>query len=316
MDEFKLIEKYFSPLENSNNEVVIGNGDDAAIVNIPVGKSLALSIDTLVEGVHFLHGASAQMVGYRAAAVNLSDMAAMAAEPRYALLSLTIPEDNERWLKGFSLGLGECLSEYGCSLIGGDTTRGPLTISLTMAGFTSQHRLARSGAQVGDYVLVSGTLGDARGALDILKSKCLNTDEEFLIKRYERPSARITLSSGLAALANSAIDVSDGLLADASHIAIASNVGMELILNELPVSSSLKKIYGEAKAIEYALTGGDDYEVIYTIPESSLDEAYCVATREGACLTQIGIITKGDKVKCLSKDTEEVVPVDKGYHHF
>jgi thiamine-monophosphate kinase len=316
VDEFDLIKEYFSPLENGTHEVVVGNGDDAAIINMPAGKSIALSVDTLVEGVHFLSDAPARMVGYRAAAINFSDMAAMGATPCYALLSLTIPSNCDKWLRDFSLGLGECFREYDCSLIGGDTTRGPLTISLTIIGAVSGRQLTRARAQIGDCILVSGTLGDARAALDILNKPSIGVEEKFLVNRYERPIARTRLSVSLLGVANSAIDVSDGLLADLGHVATASKVGINVYVDTLPISTSLESIYGEDKAREFALSGGDDYEVIYAIPETFLDEAHLMANKTGTRLTQIGIVTAGSEVRCFTKGGKEIFSSSKGFSHF
>ncbi len=316
MDEFELIKKYFAPLERRDNPALVRNGDDAAVIGVPQGKNITLSVDTLVEGVHFLPNASPEMVGFRAAAINLSDIAAMGAEPCYALLSLVIPNNDEEWLQNFSSGLGECLDKYNCSLIGGDTARGPLAISLTMVGSVSGYPLTRTGAKVGDSILVSGTLGDASGALGILNKAPLDAHEKFLIKRYERPLARINLSMSLLGIANSAIDVSDGLLADAGHIAAASDVGIDLLASSIPISESLSSVYGEKKALEFALSGGDDYELIYTVPNESLAEAYSIAAKEAIKLTKIGIVTDGSRLRCFSDENQDIALKTKGYKHF
>ena len=316
MDEFELIKKYFSPLEKLDNSTIVRNGDDAAVISVPERKSIALSVDTLVEGIHFLPDTKPEVIGFRSAAVNLSDMAAMGAQPCYGLLSLVIPDNDEAWLRNFSLGLGECLDEYNCSLIGGDTARGPLVISLTMVGHVSGPPLTRAGAKIGDTILVSGTLGDASGALGILNKTPLDAEEKFLVERYERPLARISLSINLLGIANSAIDISDGLLADAGHIAAASDVGIDLLANSIPISSSLSSIYTEKEALEFALSGGDDYELMYTVPQDALVEAYAMAATEGIKLTKIGMVTEGSHVRCLSGENEDIILKTKGYKHF
>ena len=316
MDEFELIKKYFSPLEKLDNSVIVPNGDDAAVISLSEGKSIAFSAYTLVEGVHFLPSANPEVIGFRSAAVNLSDMAAMGAEPRHSLLSLVIPNNNEGWLRNFSMGLGECLDKYNCSLIGGDTARGPLTISLTIVGCVSGSPLTRAGAKIGDTILVSGTLGDASGALGILNKTPLDADEKFLIGRYERPLARINLSTHLLGIANSAIDISDGLLADAGHIAAASDVGIDLLASSIPISSSLSRVYTEKEALEFALNGGDDYELMYTVPQDALTEAHAMAARVGIKLTKIGTVTEGSHVRCLSGENQDIILKTKGYKHF
>jgi thiamine-monophosphate kinase len=185
-----------------------------------------------------------------------------------------------------------------------------------MVGNVSGRPLTRAGAKVGDTILVSGTLGDASGALSILNKTSFDAHEKFLIERYERPLARVNLSISLLGIANSAIDISDGLLADAGHIATASDVGIDLLASSIPISSSLSSVYDEKKALEFALSGGDDYELVYTVPKESLVEAYSIAAKMGIKLTKIGMVTNGSHVRCLSGKNQDIMFKPKGYKHF
>lgn len=270
MGEFELIRQYFMPLARlqGSRSVVLGPGDDCGIQSIPPGSDLVFSIDTLVEGVHFPAGYRPDYLGWRALAVAVSDLAAMGAEPACFTLALTLPEADEAWLRGFARGLGCAAESFGLVLAGGDTTRGPLTLSLQVHGLVEQGRaIRRSGACAGDLIVVSGTLGDAGAALDYLDACRPSEDEQSVLERYHYPQPRIKLGMALRNLATAAIDISDGLLADLNHILEASKVGANIDRAQVPVSHALARLKGNA-AMDYALNSGDDYELCATVPEA------------------------------------------------
>ena len=268
LDEFSLIEKYFKNQKISRPDVILGIGDDAALVNVPSNCLLVLSMDTLVEGVHFPPQTSPFDIGYKALAVNLSDLAAMGAEPAWMTLALTLPEINTTWLDEFTKGLNQLAKQFNVQLIGGDTTRGPLTVTIQVHGFVQPHHvLSRHGAKVGDKIYVSGTLGDAGLGLQIaLGNRDLPIqDKLFVLQRLNRPIPRIQLGILLREIATSAIDISDGLLADLNHILKSSNVGARINAKNIPLSQALQNL-PLAEAQQLALTAGDDYELCFTIP--------------------------------------------------
>ncbi len=315
MDEFELIGRYFAPLGRSGGDVIRGIGDDAAIVQLPPGQRLVVAVDTLVEGRHFPPDIAPEALGYRAAAVNLSDLAAMAAQPRYALLALTMPTAEHAWLSAFARGFAAALSGADCVLIGGDTTRGPLTVTVQVLGTVADHALTRDAAQPGDLVLVSGTLGDARAALDVM-DRVGDADADFLRARFERPTPRLALATALAPWVHAAIDVSDGLVQDLGHIAAASAVGLEIELAKLPLSESLSRTVDAAQALVYAATGGDDYELAFTVAAAQLDRVLATAASAGERVSVIGRVCEGSGVRCFGADGRQVVPAQPGYRHF
>ncbi|WP_252178447.1 thiamine-phosphate kinase [Endozoicomonas sp. 4G] len=274
LGEFDLIRSFFDrPGLRSHLTDVVGIGDDCALLSLQAGQQLAQSLDTLVEGVHFPKSCDPYLLGYRALAVNLSDLAAMGAKPHSFTLGLTMPEANNTWLQSFSDGLAELASMHQIGLIGGDTTLGPLTLSIQVQGtLPKASALRRKGAKVGDLIYVSGSLGDAAGALpDVLKGKTPKSadtpEQRHLLERYYRPTPRIPLGQWLLANgATAALDISDGLLGDLGHILKASQVGAELNTASVPVSKELENWLGPEQARELALTGGDDYELCFTWP--------------------------------------------------
>ncbi|KEQ16879.1 thiamine-phosphate kinase [Endozoicomonas numazuensis] len=274
LGEFDLIRSFFDrPGLRSHFDDVVGIGDDCALLSLQSNQQLAQSLDTLVEGVHFPKNCDPCLLGYRALAVNLSDLAAMGAEPHSFTLGLTLPDSDDAWLQSFSDGLAELASAHQIGLIGGDTTRGPLTISIQVQGTLPKgSALRRNGANIGDLIYISGYLGDAAGALpDVLRGenpKSVSTIEQrYLLDRYYRPTPRIALGQWLRENgATAALDVSDGLLGDLGHILKASQVGAELNISSVPVSKELESLLGSEKARELALTGGDDYELCFTWP--------------------------------------------------
>ncbi|WP_372965480.1 thiamine-phosphate kinase [Marinobacter sp.] len=267
MGEFELIRQYFQPLAGNarKGQLVLGPGDDCAVQRVPPGRDLVFSVDTLVEGVHFPLQYSPDYLGWRALAVATSDLAAMGAEPVCFTLALTLPVAEPGWLAGFSEGLAKASSAFGIALAGGDTTRGPLTISLQVHGTVVQGlALRRSGAKPGDFVCVTGPLGDAGAALDYLDARKPTPMQQALLSRYHYPQPRLDLGQALVGKASSAIDISDGLLADLQHILDASNVGAELDAAKVPLSEALVQLKGR-DAVTLALSAGDDYELCVTI---------------------------------------------------
>ena len=307
VDEFELIRRYFQRQAKSP-DVITGIGDDGAVVRPPPGKELVTVIDTLVAGTHFPVTMDAADVGYRAVAVNLSDIAAMGARPRWMTLALTLVEADPFWLEGFANGLHQAASEWDVQLVGGDTTRGDtFVVSVQMTGDVDPgNAIHRSGAKTGDTIYVTGTLGDAAAGLDRISTE--NTDD-YLVARFARPSARVATGLALAGLANAAIDLSDGLVADLSKVLEASNVGAELDIDRLPLSEALIASAGPEQASQLALGGGDDYELCFTMPESKLPvEMPCE-------ITSIGRVTDSGELVCMNRGV--VVPFDdSGYRHF
>ncbi len=289
MGEFELIRQYFMPLArlHGSHSVVVGPGDDCAVQRVPSGSDLVFSIDTLVEGVHFPFNYRPDYLAWRALAVAASDLAAMGAAPSCFTLALTIPEANESWLRDFAFGLGKAAKSFGLTLAGGDTTCGPLTLSVQVHGFVEQgSAIFRSGARPGDLIVVSGPLGDAGAALDYLEAQNPTRDEQSVLESYHHPQPRLELGLALRHLATAAIDVSDGLLADLSHILEASNVGASIERSRVPLSSALTRLKG-SDAIDYALHSGDDYELCATIAEANWAKAPQSLKQQ---LTVIGVV--------------------------
>ena len=309
MNEFALIQRYFLEKSRYNSSVCIGIGDDAALVIPPLNQQLAMSVDTLIAGVHFPVDTAPQAIGFKALAVNLSDLAAMGAQPLWFTLALTLPIIDENWLEQFSEGLFEIAQHYGISLIGGDTTKGKeLSISIQIIGAVSPNQaLLRSGAKIGDEIFVTGTLGDAGFALAVLQKKM--TAQSCNMDRLNYPTPRVFEGLKLRGIANSAIDISDGLLADLGHILeMSGNVGATLFLNDLPLSKELQTLKTE-QAWQFALSSGDDYELCFTVsPEKShLIDFPC---------TKIGFIEKETSIRCIDEQGKLFIPSHVGYQHF
>jgi len=259
LGEFDLIDRYFRDAAASRDDVILGVGDDGALLRPKSGFDLVMVTDTLVEGTHFKSGADPRSIGHRALAVNLSDLAAMGATPAWALLALTLPATDEAWIKEFALGFVSLARAHDVALVGGDTTRGPLTITVQAVGYVPQGQgLRRSGARPGDVVLVSGTLGDAAAGL--------HDSNAYLRDRFDFPTPRVRLGVSLLDVATSAMDISDGLLADLGKLTTASGVGATLELECLPLSETLLNVRGLDASRRLALTGGDDYELLFTMP--------------------------------------------------
>jgi len=316
--EFTLIEKYFTGKQNQREDVLLGIGDDAAITRIPANQTLVTTIDTLVEATHFFADTNAFDVGYKAAAVNLSDVAAMGAQPRWATLALTLPSVDQQWLAQFSEGLFTLLNKYNVQLIGGDTTRGPLSITIQLTGTVIEGKeITRSSAQPGDQIYVTGTLGDAGLALLVAQNK-LSIDSEFreeIASRLNRPTPRVNQGLALRDIASSMIDISDGLLCDLNHILKASGVGARIAVDTIPLSNSLSSMMSKSPNWDIPLSAGDDYELCFTISplkEAALHDAF----KNFSCpVTRIGEITIEQGLHCLCGD--EVIKTNKsGFNHF
>ncbi|MGB0204402.1 MAG: thiamine-phosphate kinase [Neptuniibacter sp.] len=281
LGEFELIKRYFAPLAEASSDasVALGVGDDCAILNCPEGQQLVVSIDSLVEGTHFLPDTPADQLASRLFGAAVSDLAAMGATPAWITLALSLPEASESWLEAFSTRLATLCQQYQISLIGGDTTRGPLSLTAQVHGFVPVGKaLKRAGAQVGDLICVSGKLGDSRGGLEGLLNGFPEAEgTEYLNQRFFAPTPRIELGQVLRDIATAAIDVSDGLLSDLAHILKASSTGQQTLgarlqVEALPLSTELVSNFGEEKARQWALTGGEDFELCFTLPAEQLPQ--------------------------------------------
>ncbi len=291
MTEFDLIRRYFT---RPTPGTLLGIGDDAALLQVNTGNMLVVSTDMLVSGTHFFPDADPFLLGHKTLAVNLSDMAAMGATPRWATLAVSLPEANEAWLEKFSAGFFALAQQFGVELVGGDTTRGPLNLSVTIMGEVPQAMaLLRSGAQVGDEVWVSGTLGDAALALAHLQQRIVLSDAELsaCAPALHQPQPRVLLGLALRGVANSMIDISDGLLADLGHILDASEVGAQVEFPALPLSPTMGRHIGTAR--QCALSGGDDYELCFTASAKRHAEIMSIGARLELPLTCIGKVVAG-----------------------
>ena len=316
MDEFGLIETYFSKKTPSRPDVILGIGDDAALLRVPSEKLLVAAIDTLVAGVHFPIHTHPFDIGYKALAVNLSDLAAMGAEPAWMTLALTLPYADTEWLEGFSDGLLQLAHQFNLQLVGGDTTRGSLTITVQVNGFVpSNQALCRHGAKIGDKIYVSGTVGDAGLGLQVAleKRELPDAAKQFVLQRLNRPTPRIELGLLLRDLASSAIDISDGLLADLGHIINRSGVGAHIIADQLPMSSTLRECVSIEEAQTLALTAGDDYELCFTVSpqnEMALIEKLNTHDMDCCCIGEIEA-THSVRVSGFSGNINQT-----GFRHF
>lgn len=312
MSEFDLIRRHFT---RATPGTLLGVGDDAALLRPSPGQVLAVSSDMLVSGTHFFADADPYLLGHKTLAVNLSDLAAMGAVPRWATLAIALPAAEEDWLARFSAGFFALAQRYGVELIGGDTTRGPLNLCVTIFGEVPEAMaLRRDGAQVGDDIWVSGTLGDAALALAHLQGRCRLEADAYAAcaMRLHQPEPRVALGLALRDIAHSAIDVSDGLYADLGHILECSGVGAELSLALLPQSPMLRA----SGRWQLALAGGDDYELCFTAPALRAAEIGALAERLGVPLTRIGKI--GAQPGCIVRDERDlIIEIGKGgYDHF
>lgn len=314
--EFDLIRHYLTGLGARRDDVRLGVGDDAALLQAPSGQCLAMSTDTLVAGVHFPEDAPVAVIGHKALAVNLSDLAAMGAEPAWATLSLTLPQPDAAWLEAFAGGLDALARAHDVALVGGDLCRGPLSMTLQITGFVPADKaLRRAGARVGDHVVVSGTLGDAALGLRYWQAgEQASDDQRALAARLHRPTPRVALGRGLRGLASACIDLSDGLVSDLDHLLTASGVGASLNEASLPVSDAARRVAGVTAARQAALTGGDDYELCFTVPDWAMPALSSVAADTGSRLSVIGRVVSGSGL-CLA-DGRSLPAEASGYRHF
>jgi thiamine-monophosphate kinase len=315
--ESELIDRFFRGLGAARADVVLGIGDDAALLRMAADADLVLTTDALVEGVHFLPGAPARSLGHRALAVNLSDIAAMGANPSWALLALNLPQADERWLQPFAAGFGDLARAHGVALVGGNVSRGPLSITVQLAGTLPRGQaLRRDGARCGQTLYVSGSVGDAAAGLKCLQGQLRPAPEagEYLQQRFEFPVPRVQLGAGLRGLASACIDVSDGLYADAQHLLLASGCGASIDIERLPVSWALRQTFGES-AWQQALAGGEDYELCFSAPEANAAAISALAERTGTAVTRIGRIGDGVGVELkLNNTVMQFSPL--GFEHF
>jgi thiamine-monophosphate kinase len=318
--EFSLIARYFDRVRSSRLDVETGIGDDCALLNIPEKQTLAISTDTLVSGIHFLPDIAPADLARKALAVNLSDLAAMGADPAWLTLALTLPSVDESWLAAFSDSLFEQLNYYDMQLIGGDTTKGPLSMTLGIHGLVPEGRaLKRSGAKPGDWIYVTGTPGDSAAGLAILQDRLQvdnQPDASYLVKRHLNPTPRILAGQALRNLAHSAIDLSDGLISDLGHILNASECGARIDLDSLPFSDAMKRHVEPEKALRWALSGGEDYELCFTVPELNRGALDVALGSFGMGYTCIGQISADVEGLHFQRDGKPVTLDWKGYDHF
>lgn len=298
--------------------VVTGIGDDCAVLQVPPGQQLVVSIDTLVAGTHFLPETPPPQVATRLLGAAVSDLAAAAAEPAWLTLALTLPSGDPDWLEPFARALAERAAELGISLVGGDTTRGDtLTLSAQVHGLVEPGQaLLRSGAQPGDHILVSGTLGDSRGGLEsLLRPRPDSAEVRYLQRRFYRPEPRVALARRLRPWLHAGLDVSDGLLADLDHLLQASGVGADLEWNRLPCSPELRRAYPE-QAPYWALSGGEDFELCLSVAADQVDACLAEARRLGVALTDIGRISAEPGLRVRDARGRVVEGLARGYDHF
>ncbi len=326
MAEFDLIALIRDRCAIAREDVRLGIGDDAALLAVPTGQLLAVSTDTLVAGVHFPHSSRAYDIGWKSLAVNLSDLAAMGATPAWATLALTLPHSDARWVGEFADGFAALAGEFKLALVGGDTTQGPLSITVTVHGFVPDGAaLLRSGAQAGDAIFVTGVVGDAAAGL-----RCLDKNDaeagrlvsapsgtrEALIERLNRPAPRVAQGLVLRGRASACIDVSDGLVADLGHVCAASGVGAELDVECLPASPALAALFDVNVRRAFQLAGGDDYELCFTAAEAQAESLLGDLARSGCGATRIGRVVAGAGVRVYDHAGMAVAPVRSGWEHF
>ena len=318
LSESTLIERFFRDCGAHRADVVLGVGDDAALLTMPPESDLVAATDTLVAGVHFPARTPPAAVGHRALAVNLSDFAAMGARPAWALLALTLPEADEAWLEEFAAGLNALAHDNKVAIVGGDTTRGPLCVSLQLLGYVPRGTaLRRTGGRAGDALFVSGTPGDAAAGLALVEGRLTSPADSFayLRERFLLPTPRVALGERLRAYASACIDVSDGLLGDAAKLASASGVGVEIDIKTLPVSQPLTSAVGDERARQLALTGGDDYELLFSVHPQNVARLLAELPPQDWRYTRIGSLrSEGGAV--VVRDGAVMEFSHSGYQHF
>lgn len=318
MKEFELIKQFFTKQAVKRKDVLLGIGDDCAVVSSTAKQNIVVTTDTLVAGVHFPLGTSPRAIGHKAVAVNLSDIAAMGAKPSWISLAITLPDVNDEWLSEFGAGVFELCEFYNVQLIGGDTTQGPLSITITAQGLTPEgNYLSRAGAKAGHWLYVTGDLGDAALALQHLKDNIL-TDQNIINQVQQKldfPKPRVLAGQAIREYASAAIDISDGLLADLGHICQASNVGANVVLDAIPLSEAMKQSLLFNDAIDLALNGGDDYELLFTVSEDKKVGLETALSQTSTVITCIGQINASQTIS-TTFNNKPVAIQNSCFEHF
>lgn len=315
MPEFDLIDRLARHVAPAGRGVEIGIGDDAAVLALARGEVLVAATDTLNEGVHFTADADPVGIGHKLLAVNLSDLAAMGAEPRWALMNLTLPAEDSAWVDAFAEGFFRLAKVFGVQLVGGDTCAGPRSLSLTLLGVQSPGTaLTRSGARAGDRIFISGSLGDAALAWRQRQAGTA-TLPDSLARALDQPEPRVALGAALRGLATACIDLSDGLFADLGHLAHASGLGAQLAISQLPASSRLREVETPERW-DLQLCGGDDYELCFTVPPAKTPSVLELGRALSITLTDVGVMTDSGAVACLGPDGEAYEPARQPWNHF
>ena len=316
MDEFEVIRRYFSSHTVVRDDVALGIGDDAALLRVPADMELAATTDTALPGVHFPNHLDAAAIGHRALAANLSDLAAMGAEPAWLLLALTLPRVEEAWLEAFSNGLMRLAQQHRAELVGGNIARGPLNITITAQGLVPKGRaLRRGGAKPGDRIYVTGHPGDAAAGLKLILGGQAEKDEECVL-RFTHPAPRVMAGMALRGLASACIDISDGLLADLGHILGSSGVGATILTARLPISKRIIALYGREESEKLALTGGDDYELCFTASPGDQQELERRLVAQDVPVTCIGSIDLELGLRVMEASGHGLKIAETGYKHF
>jgi thiamine-monophosphate kinase len=320
LGEFELIRRFFVRADSAARDpsVLLGIGDDAALLEVPKGMDLVVSVDTIVAGRHFPESSDPRSIGHRALAVNLSDMAAMGAMPAWATLALTVPSADSAWLEKFAAGFLDLADANSVALVGGDTTRGPLTVSVQILGLVPHgSALRRGGGGAGDILAVSGTLGDAAAGLAFLQTPpaTLSAEAAMLIQRFDYPTPRVRLGLAARGIASAAMDLSDGLTGDLPKLAQACGLAAHICIEALPLSAALRKSVSLGQARDWALAGGDDYELLLAVPANRFTQLQGTADQLNLTLTPIGELHAGAGVT-WSLNGEDFVPAASGFDHF
>lgn len=298
MKEFNVIARYFQNHQHGRSDVIIGSGDDAAVLKPPEDQLLVSTIDMMVEGVHFFKNTPIENIAYKSIAISLSDLAAMGAEPAWVVATLSVPEVEDDWMKQFSSGFFELIDEFNLALVGGDLVKGPFTVTTQLTGFVPPNKMIkRIGAKAGDKIYVTGTIGDARTALELLKQQ--KNPSDFLQRRLERPTPRVKEGIALREIATSAIDLSDGLLVDLKHLLESEKLGADVDVNLIPRTD-------EVTDIQLVLNSGDDFELCFTLPPGVEPPIEC---------TCIGLINDSGEIRCFDNGNEVAVE-NLSWQHF
>ncbi|MBO7007941.1 MAG: thiamine-phosphate kinase [Pseudomonadales bacterium] len=313
-NEFDIIDKYFKRLRVESNAVVLGPGDDCAVLSIPTGHELCVSTDTLIEGVHFPEDAPAEIAVSRTMAANLSDLAAMGAEPHAFVLAITMPSADERWLESCSEELSRNIQQYAIPLVGGNLAKGELSLTVTVMGTVpAGESITRSGAKPGDEVYVTGSLGDAAKGLELQRS---GIEEGFLVDRYRAPTPRLQAGMGLRGLASAMIDISDGLMSEVGHICASKGYGAEIMMDAIPLSAELLKATELVTATRMALFSGDDYELCFTAAPSKREAIKALSGKLGLPMSRVGLIVDEPGINVRRADGSALPHDMTGYQHF